>query len=208
MASLNKLSLDQLAVNGKRVLMRVDFNVPMKNGIIESNQRITAALPSIQHALNNGAKSVVLMSHLGRPDGRKQEKYTLKPVAAELERLLERKVTFLTDCVGPEVEQVCSAPDDGTVILLENLRFHVEEEGKGENEKREKINATKEETEKFRESLTKLGDVFVNDAFGTAHRAHSSMVGINHEQRACGFLMKKMNSPILEGLSTNRRDHF
>ena len=131
------------------------------------------------------------MSHLGRPDGHVDLKYTLKPVADELSKLLSKPVQFLSDCVGSEVEAACANPAAGSVILLENLRFHVEEEGKGVNEKGEKIKASKEQVEAFQQSLTKLGDVYVNDAFGTAHRAHSSMVGVKHSQRASGFLLKK-----------------
>lgn len=108
---------------------RVDFNVPMKEGKITNNQRITAALPTVAHALSHGAKSVVLMSHLGRPDGHKVEKYSLRPVAAEVGKLLGKNITFLNDCVGEEVEAACANPSHGSVILLENLRFHVEEEG-------------------------------------------------------------------------------
>jgi len=128
---------------------------------------------------------------LGRPDGHANLKYTLKPVADELEKLLNRPVKFLSDCVGAEVEAACANPEPGTVILLENLRFHVEEEGKGVDANGAKIKATKEQVEQFQQSLTKLGDVYVNDAFGTAHRAHSSMVGVKLEQRASGFLLKK-----------------
>lgn len=122
--------------------------------------------------MEHKAKSVVLMSHLGRPDGWANPKYTMKPVADELTKLINKPVKFLADCVGEEVEAACANPEPGTVILLENLRFHVEEEGKGVNEKGEKIKASKEQVEKFQQSLTKLGDVYVNDAFGTAHRAH------------------------------------
>lgn len=191
MGQLKKLSITDVDVKDKRVLIRVDFNVPMKEGKITNNQRITAALPTIQHALNNGAKSVVLMSHLGRPDGRVQEKYSLRPVAAEVGKLLDRPITFLTDCVGEEVEAACANPSSGTVILLENLRFHLEEEGKGLDAEGQKVKASDEDVKKFRESLTKLGDVYINDAFGTAHRAHSSMVGVNLPIRAAGFLMNK-----------------
>ncbi|PAV80520.1 hypothetical protein WR25_25189 [Diploscapter pachys] len=187
---LDKLAIDKLDLKGKRVLMRVDFNVPQKEGKITNNQRIVAAIPSIKYALDNGAKSVVLMSHLGRPDGRKQEKYTLRPVAEELQKLLGREVKFVDDCVGEKAEAETANPADGSVILLENLRFYLEEEGKGVNEAGEKVKANKEDVDKFRTSLTKHGDVYINDAFGTAHRAHSSMVGVQHEQRACGFLMK------------------
>jgi len=186
-----KLTLDKVDVKDKRVLIRVDFNVPMKDGKITNNQRITAALPTIQHCLKNGAKAVILMSHLGRPDGQKMEKYSLRPVAVEVGKLLNTNVSFLDDCVGQAVEQACANPSSGSVILLENLRFHVEEEGKGVGPNGEKLKASNSDVAKFRESLTKLGDVYVNDAFGTAHRAHSSMVGVNLPQKAAGFLMKK-----------------
>ncbi|XP_056394255.1 phosphoglycerate kinase 1 [Hyla sarda] len=192
MSLSNKLTLDKVDVKGKRVVMRVDFNVPMKNNQITNNQRIKAALPSIQHCLDNGAKSVVLMSHLGRPDGVPMpEKYSLAPVAVELKSLLKREIVFLKDCVGSEVEATCADPAPGTIILLENLRFHVEEEGKGKDAAGNKTKAEPANVEAFRASLSKLGDIYVNDAFGTAHRAHSSMVGVKLPQRAAGFLMKK-----------------
>lgn len=131
------------------------------------------------------------MSHLGRPDGKVVSKYTLKPVAEELERLLAKPVTFLPDCVGRETEEAVKSASRGTVILLENLRFHIEEEGSVKDKDGKKTKADPEAVTRFRESLTALGDVYINDAFGTAHRAHSSMVGIKLEQRAAGFLMKK-----------------
>ncbi|XP_072935169.1 phosphoglycerate kinase [Epargyreus clarus] len=189
--ALNKLSIDALNLSGKRVLMRVDFNVPLKEGVITNNQRIVAALDSVKYALEKGAKSVVLMSHLGRPDGNANMKYTLKPVAEELKKLLSKDVTFLSDCVGPEVEAACADPPAGSIILLENLRFHVEEEGKGVDASGAKVKADPEKVKAFRASLRKLGDLYINDAFGTAHRAHSSMMGEGFEQRASGFLLKK-----------------
>ena len=137
---------------------RCDFNVPQdkKTGEITNNARIVAALPSIQYCLDNGAKSVVLCSHLGRPDGQKNMKFTLTPVAEELKKLLNREVTFLSDCVGDEVEAACASPAAGSVILLENLRFHIEEEGKGVNANGEKVKADKEAVTKFRASLRLL----------------------------------------------------
>ncbi len=188
--TLNKLSITDLDLAGKRVLIRVDFNVPLKEGKITNNARIVAALPTIKLALDQGA-SVVLMSHLGRPDGEKIAKYSMKPVAEELEKLLGKKITFLNDCVGPEVEAACAKLAPGSVVLLENLRFHIEEEGKAKKEDGTSVKADPENVKKFRESLTKLGDVYVNDAFGTAHRAHSSMVGVNLPQKASGLLMQK-----------------
>lgn len=131
------------------------------------------------------------MSHLGRPDGKVVEKYSLKPVSEELDTLLGKPVTFLSDCVGPEVESAVNSASSGSVILLENLRFHIEEEGSVKNKDGTKIKADPTKVAEFRESLTKLGDVYVNDAFGTAHRAHSSMVGVKLPQRAAGFLVKK-----------------
>src|SRR4051812_6037621 len=186
-------TIRDLSLSGKRVLMRVDFNVPQDKatGAITNNQRIAAALPTIKYALEKGA-SVVLMSHLGRPDGQKIAKFSLKPVAAELEKLLGKKVTFLDDCVGPAIEAAL-APGKlkaGEVVLLENLRFHIQEEGKVKLEDGTSKKADPKAVEAFRASLSKLGDVFVNDAFGTAHRPHSSMVGVALKEKAAGFLME------------------
>ena len=184
-------SIRDLDLAGKRVLMRVDFNVPQDKatGAITNNQRIVAALPTIIYALEKGA-SVVLMSHLGRPDGQKIARFSLKPVAVELEKLLGRKVTFAEDCIGLRVEEQAKALKPGDVLLLENLRFYIEEEGKVKLEDGSSKKADPTAVVAFRESLSKLGDVFVNDAFGTAHRAHSSMVGINLKDKAAGFLME------------------
>jgi phosphoglycerate kinase len=135
--------------------------------------------------------SVVLMSHLGRPNGQKVEKYTLKPVAAELEKLLGKPVKFVAECSGPVAEEACAKLQPGDVVLLENLRFHIEEEGKAKNEDGSSVKADPAKVAAFRASLSKLGDVYVNDAFGTAHRAHSSMVGVDLPQKAAGFLMEK-----------------
>lgn len=191
MSLSNKLSITDLDLKGKRVLIRVDFNVPMQDGKITNPARIVAALPTIKYALDNGAKTVVLMSHLGRPDGKVVEKYSLEPVAGELEKHLGKPVTFLPDCVGPDVEKAVNAAEPGSVILLENLRFHIEEEGSVKNKDGTKTKADPAKVAEFREGLTRLGDVYVNDAFGTAHRAHSSMVGVKLPQRAAGFLVKK-----------------
>jgi len=193
MSLSNKLSITDLgSLKGKRVLIRVDFNVPIQDGKITNPARIVAALPTIKYALDNDAKAVILMSHLGRPDGKVVEKYSLKIVSAELSKQLNGKpVTFLNDCVGPEVEQAVNSAEPGSVILLENLRFHIEEEGSVKDKAGNKTKADPAAVTKFREGLTALGDVYVNDAFGTAHRAHSSMVGVKLPQRAAGFLMKK-----------------
>jgi phosphoglycerate kinase len=138
-----------------------------------------------------GASVVVLMSHFDRPDGKRVEKFSLRPVAAEVERQLGKPVIFLNDCVGPDVEKAVNSAPVGSIVLLENLRFHLEEEGSVKNKDGTKTKADPTSVATFRENLTKLGDVYINDAFGCAHRAHSSMVGINLPQRAAGFLMKK-----------------
>merc|ERR1719414_1992480 len=179
---------------GKRVFIRVDFNVPQDKkdpSIITNTQRIDAALPTIKYCMEKGAKSVVLCSHLGRPDGCAVEKFTLAPVAKCLEGKLGTSVTFLKDCCGAEVEAACADPAPGTVILLENVRYHVEEEGKGVDKDGNKIKADKEATAAFRASLAKLADIYCNDAFGTAHRAHSSMVGEGYSIKCSGFLVAK-----------------
>jgi phosphoglycerate kinase len=186
---MGKLSIDQLKLEGKRALIRVDFNVPFDEGKISNTQRIEAALPTINYALDHGA-SVILMSHLGRPDGLPKKEFSLRPVAEALSKFLKRDVKFLDDCVGPEVEEACANIKPGEVILLENLRFHIEEEGSGVDEEGKKVKADPAKVEEFRKSLTKLGDVYINDAFGTCHRPHSSMVGVDLP-RAAGFLVNK-----------------
>ena len=200
-----KKSIKDTALSGKRVLIRVDFNVPQDKatGAITNTQRIVAAIPTIQYALDQGA-SVVLMSHLGRPNGQRVAKYSLKPVAEKLSELLGRPVQFLDDCVGLEVETACAQMKPGEVTLLENLRFHIEEEGKVKNEDGSSTKASPVDVAAFRASLTKLGDVFVSDAFGTAHRAHSSVVGVDLPKVA-GFLMQKELDAFSAVLDTPKR---
>ncbi|CUS20981.1 LAQU0S02e02806g1_1 [Lachancea quebecensis] len=190
MSLSSKLTVKDLNVKDKRVFIRVDFNVPLDGQTITSNQRIVAALPTIKYVLEQKPKVVVLASHLGRPNGERVEKYSLKPVAAELQKLLGKDVTFLNDCVGPDVTKAVNSAAPGSVILLENLRFHIEEEGSRKVDGK-KVKADKADVEKFRKELCSLADVYVNDAFGTAHRAHSSIVGFELEQRAAGFLLSK-----------------
>ncbi|KAL1958556.1 hypothetical protein VTO42DRAFT_4153 [Malbranchea cinnamomea] len=206
MSLSNKLAITDVDLKGKRALIRVDFNVPLdENKKVTNNQRIVGALPTIKYAIDNGAKAVVLMSHLGRPDGKRNDKYSLKPVVPELEKLLGKPVTFVDDCVGKQVEDTVNAAKDGQVILLENLRFHAEEEGSYKDAEGKKVKADKEKVEEFRKGLTALGDVYINDAFGTAHRAHSSMVGVDLPQKASGFLVKKELDYFAQALENPQR---
>ncbi|HZT41023.1 MAG TPA: phosphoglycerate kinase [Chthonomonadaceae bacterium] len=173
---MNKKTVEDIDVRGKRALVRVDFNVPQDEaGHITDDTRIVAALPTIRYLIDHGAKTI-LMSHLGRPEG-VTPKYSLAPVAKRLSEWLGKEVPLLPDCVGPEVAARVNALHDGDVVLLENVRFHPEEE--------------KNDPE-FARQLAALGDVYVNDAFGTAHRAHASTEGVAHILPAvAGFLMKK-----------------
>jgi phosphoglycerate kinase len=173
---VNKRSIKDLPLKGRRVLMRVDFNVPIKNGAITDETRIRASLPTIEYALSQGVKVLILCSHLGRPKGKPSPEFSLKPVAEKLSQILKRPVTFAEDCVGePAKKAVASAPDGG-VVLLENLRFHPEEEKNDPG---------------FAKQLAELADVYVNDAFGSAHRAHASTEGVVHQlkESAAGLLM-------------------
>ncbi|TGO33157.1 hypothetical protein BHYA_0263g00130 [Botrytis hyacinthi] len=207
MSLSNKLSITDVDVKDKRVLIRVDFNVPLDSDKkITNNQRIAGAVPTIKYAIDNGAKAVILMSHLGRPDGKVNAKYSLKPVVPELEKLLGgKKVEMAPDCVGKEVEEIVNKATGGQVVLLENLRFHAEEEGSSKDAEGKKVKADKEKVEEFRKGLTALGDIFINDAFGTAHRAHSSMVGVDLPQKASGFLMKKELEYFAKALENPQR---
>ena len=176
---MNKLSIKDLELAGKRVFIRVDFNVPVKGGGVEDDTRIRGALPTIQYAMEKGAR-VILASHLGRPKGERNEKYTLQPVHAHLVELLPEasSIEFAEDCVGDEAQGIANAMKDGEIVLLENLRFHQGEEANDDE---------------FARQLASLCDLYVNDAFGAAHRAHASTVGITKyvAQSAAGLLMEK-----------------
>lgn len=180
---MNKLSLKEMDVAGKRVLMRVDFNVPVKEGVVGDDTRIVAALPSINHVLEQGG-SLVLVSHCGRPKGEKNMEYTLKPAADRLAELVDAKVILAPDVMGDEVDALVKALEPGQILVLENVRFYKEEEGKG---------CTPEEQQAFAKQLAAYGEVYVSDAFGTAHRAHASMAVVTDYIDMCGagFLLEK-----------------
>src|SRR5438445_12113720 len=180
---MSKLSIRDLTLSDHRVLMRVDFNVPLEDGRVIDDTRIRETLPTVEYALRRGAR-LVLVSHLGRPKGKPNPQMSLKPVAERLRMLLDKElnpdenVGFCPECVGPEAEEMAGQLERGQTLLLENLRFHPEEEANDE---------------KFAKQLANLADYYVNDAFGTAHRAHASTVGITKfvQKSAAGLLLEK-----------------
>jgi len=189
-----KLKIENVDVAGKRVFMRVDFNVPQDKKdptIITNTQRIDGAIPTIKAVLAKGAKSVVLASHLGRPDGNVVDKFSLAPVAKIVEEKLGTPVVFLKTVLGDDTASQTKDPATGTVFLLENLRFNVEEEGKGVAPDGSKTKAEPAKVTEFRTAIKNMADIYCNDAFGTAHRGHSSMVGDGFEIKASGALMSK-----------------
>src|SRR2546423_10394894 len=188
-----KKTVADVDVKGKRVLMRVDFNVPIEDGEITDDRRIVQAMPTIKSVIERGGR-LILMSHLGRPKGGPEAKYSLKPVAEYLEKLLPGRVKFADDCIGPNVEKMAGELKDGEVLLLENLRFHKGEEKNDPH---------------FAEQLAKLGDVYVNDAFGTAHREHASTFGVPQlmqgKPRVIGFLIQKELKFLGEAITNPKR---
>ena len=189
---MNKKTVKDVDLKGKRVIMRVDFNVPMKDGAVTDDKRIKASLPTIQYVLDQGA-SLVLMSHLGRPKGVGfEQEFSLKPASEALAKLLGKPVQMAPDCIGVEVEALAQALKPGEVLLLENVRFHKEEE---------------KNDPAFAAQLAKLGDVYVCDAFGSAHRAHASVEGIAHQLpvAVAGFLMEQELEYL--GRATSNPEH-
>jgi len=174
---MNKLTVEDMDLKGKRVLMRVDFNVPLKGAMVTDDKRIRAALPTIKYITNAGGR-LILMSHLGRPGGRRVPELSLEPCVTVLNALLGKKVTFADDCIGKAVETAVASLEEGDILLLENLRYYKEETDNDPD---------------FAAELARLGDVYVNDAFGTAHRAHASTEGVTRyfSQCAAGYLMMK-----------------
>ena len=174
---MNKMTVEDIQLKGKKVLMRVDFNVPLENGKVLDDKRIRAALPTIRYIIESGGQ-LVLMSHLGRPKGRRVPEMSLKPCVSVLNELLSRDIGFVDECIGDAVDAAVNGLSDGEILLLENLRYH------------------KQETDndpQFAEQLSRAGEIFVNDAFGTAHRAHASTVGVTEhiDQCVAGYLMMK-----------------
>src|SRR5262245_35761666 len=176
---MSKKTVNRIDVKGKRVLMRADFNVPLESAKITDDRRIVQALPTIKNIIDRGGR-LILMSHLGRPKGGPEPKYSLKPVAQRLSELLGKPVKMAPDSIGPEIEKMANELEDGEVLLLENLRFH-----KGEEKN----------DPQFAQQLARLGDIYVNDAFGTAHREHASTFGVPQlmagKPRGIGFLIQK-----------------
>lgn len=192
---MEKLSIEDVAIEGKRVFIRTDFNIPLdKDGNVVDDTRIKAALPTIQYAIEKGAK-VIIGSHRGRPWGKRIERESLRPVAQRLEELLDKSIIMADDCIGPEVEELAGSLNNGDILLLENIRFHIEEN---------------ENTDWFAKALANLAEVYVNDAFGDIHRPHASIVGITKfvPLAVAGFLVKKEIDFLQKVFKTPTRPFF
>lgn len=190
MTSLNKKTIEDIDVKGKSVLVRCDFNVPMKDGVISNDKRIVAALPTIQYLTGHGAK-VILCSHMGRPKGEFLPEFSLAPVAQRLSQLLEQPVKMAKDVIGPDAKALAASLEEGEVMLLENVRYHKEE--------------TKNDPA-FSKELASLAEIYVNDAFGTAHRAHCSTTGVaDYLPAVCGYLIQKEISVMGGALNSPQR---
>lgn len=188
---MNKKSMRDVDLSNKRVLVRVDFNVPLDGDTVSDDTRIRAAIPTLQYILEQKPKAVILTSHLGRPKGERKPEFSLAPVAPVLSEQLGVDVTFADDCIGEDVEKAIAALPDGGVILLENTRFHAGE---------------KKNDADFAAALAKHGDIFVDDAFGTAHRAHASNVGVaDHLEAVAGFLLEKEIDYLSETIANPQR---
>lgn len=198
--SFKKKTIRDIDLKGKKVVMRVDFNVPVKNGKITDDTRITAAIPSIKYIIDNGA-SLVLLSHLGRPDGEVKPEFSLKPTADHLAQLLGKPVAFANDCIGADAVAKAQALKPGEILMCENTRFHKEEDMKT------KTDEDKAKADAFAKELAKLGDVYVNDAFGTAHRSHGSTAKICKfvPVSVAGFLMEKEIQYLGEAVANPKR---
>src|ERR1700724_3543777 len=189
---MNKLTINDIDLRGKRVFIRADFNVPLKDGVVTDDTRIRETLPTLRLAIERGGR-LIFVSHLGRPKGTRNEKYSLQPAAKKLEELLGKRTEFSDDCVGADAESKSKSLKDGEVLLLENVRFHAEEE------KNDQV---------FSKQLAALCDgLFVCDSFGSAHRAHASVVGITHfvKQSAAGLLMEKELAYLGKAISNPER---
>ncbi len=211
--NVQKKTVKDVDLKGKRVLMRVDFNVPLKDRQVQDETRIRAALPTIKYVMEQGA-SLVLMSHLGRPKGRPNPDMSLKPASERLAELLGKNVAFVPDCVGSEAKSAADELKPGEILVLENLRFHAEEEGKpslpddaNEEQKKAAKAEMKEKQKEFAAELAKLGDLYVSDAFGTAHRAHASMAAVpeNFEVKVAGYLLEKEISYLGQAVKNPER---
>ncbi len=186
----NKKTVEDIEVKGKKVLARCDFNVPLKDGVITDDKRIVEALPTIKYLADNGAK-LILCSHMGRPKGEFNMKYSLAPVAARLSELLGKEVVLANDVIGEDAQAKAAALKDGDVMLIENVRFHKEEEKNGPE---------------FSKALASLAEIYVNDAFGTAHRAHSSTAGVaDYLPAVCGYLIQKEIKIMGDALNDPKR---